>query len=86
VVRSSSEGKDLYVSRGHFMLRGDARGIVLINGVPKLGGGIRPPLNGTWLLDAGWRLMEPGEEYLIEHGATAVLYLPNGTAVRIRAA
>jgi hypothetical protein len=85
VVQSSREGPDTWVSRAHFMLRGDARGIVLTNGVPRVGGGIRPPMNGTWLWDAGWRRMDPGEEYLIEHGATAALSLPNGTVVRIRA-
>jgi hypothetical protein len=86
VVRSSRDGRDVYVSRGHFTLRGDARGIVLTNGVPRIGGGIRPPITGTWMLEPSRRLMEPGEEYLIEHGAKVVLHLPNGTVVQICAA
>jgi hypothetical protein len=85
VVQSDSEGNDLAVSRAHFMLRGAAGGIVLTNGVPRVGGGIRPPPNGTWLCDRDGRLMDPGEEYLIDRGATAVLVLPNRTVVRIRA-
>jgi hypothetical protein len=85
VVRSGSQGKDVAVSRAHFMLRGDARGIVLTNGVPRVGGGIRPPMNGTWLWGERWRLMDPAEEYLIEYGMAAILHLPNGTVVRIRA-
>jgi hypothetical protein len=85
VVWSDSEGKDVRVSRAHFMLRGAAGGIVLTTGVPRVGGGIRPPLNGTWLWDAAWRFMDPGEDYLIEHRTTAELLLPNGTVVRIRA-
>jgi hypothetical protein len=86
VVRSGSEEPDVWVSRAHFMLRGDACGIVLTNGVPHVGGGIRPPANGTWLWNASRRRMDPGEELLIEHGATATLSLPNGTVVRIWAA
>jgi hypothetical protein len=83
VVQSDSAGSDVYVSRGHFMLRGDSRGIVLTDGVPRLGGGIRPPRNRTWLWGTDWRLMDPGEEFLIEHGASVALRLPNGTVVQI---
>lgn len=83
VVRSDSDGTDVRVSRAHFMLRGNSGGIVLTNGVPRTGGGIRPPKNGTWLLEPAHRPMGPGEEYLIEHGAGAVLHLPNGTVLRI---
>ena len=87
VVRSDSEGKDAYVSRGHFTLKGSFRGLLLINGVPRKGGGIRPPTNWTCLYDRNdWRVMDPGEEFLIEHQQSAVLYLPNGTTVRISAA
>jgi hypothetical protein len=85
IVKSGSGGKDVYVSRAHFMLRGHAGGITLTNGVPKLGGGIRPPTNGTWMWGSNWRRMEPGEEHLIEHGASISLFLPNGTVVRISA-
>jgi hypothetical protein len=83
VVRSADEGKDVCVSRAHFMLRGCAGGIVLTNGVPHVDGGIRPPTNGTGLLEPTRRIMEPAEEYLIEHGAAVVLYLPNRTTVKI---
>src|SRR5262245_30152512 len=58
--------KDLYVSRGHFMLRSSPRGILLTNGVPRRGGGIRPPRNGTYLLAPVERWLENGEEFLIE--------------------
>jgi hypothetical protein len=85
VVQSSRVGPDTWVSRGHFMLRGCGRGIALTNGVPRAGGGIRPPVNGTWLLRPEWRLLEPGEEYVIESGSAAVLHLPNGAVVRIAA-
>ena len=60
--------QDLFVSRGHFLLRAVADGIVLLNGVPKRGGGVRPPLNGTWLLAPEHRRLQDGEEYLIRKG------------------
>ena len=85
VVRSATEGKDVCVSRAHFMLRGCIAGITLTNGVPRRGGGIRPPVNNTWLLQPIRRSMAPGEEYLIEHGASVVIWLVNGTTVRINA-
>ena len=85
IVRSASEGKDVCVSRAHFMLRGNVGGIMLTNGVPRAGGGIRPPMNGTWMLEPVFRLMDPGEDYQIEHGTAAVLHLPNGTVLRIYA-
>jgi hypothetical protein len=77
--------KDCYVSRGHFMLRGNALGIVLVNGVPQAGGGIRPPRNWTCLLAPVHRFMERAEEYLIEKGRSAKIYLPNGTVILINA-
>jgi hypothetical protein len=86
VVQSSSEGKDRSVSRAHFMLRGCSHGILLTNGVPRAGGGIRPPTNGTWMHEPQWRLMEPEEEFLIEHGTAVVLQLPNNNILRICAA
>ena len=86
VVTSAGQGADIYVSRGHFMLRGSADGIVLVDGVPRRGGGVRPPINGTWLVAPVRRFMEPGEEYLIGHGASVVLRLPNQCVVRISAA
>src|SRR5262249_44196990 len=75
--------QDIYVSRGHFMLRPAAGGLLLVKGAPRAGGGIRPPLNGTRLLAPVRRAMGPGEEYLIERGMAAVVHLPNGTRVRI---
>ncbi len=72
---------DRRVSRGHFMLRGSAGGILLVNGVPRRGGGIRPPLNGTVMLQPVAREMLAGEEFLIEHGSTATIRLPNCTVI-----
>jgi hypothetical protein len=86
VVQSSTEGRDTYVSRAHFMLRGNAQGILLTNGVPRAGGGIRPPTNWTYMREPQCRVMEPGEEFLIEHGAGVVLQLPNHNILRICAA
>ena len=76
---------DNWVSRGHFMLRADVGGILFVNGVPKRGGGIRPPMNGTWLLQPESRPLGPGEEYLIAHGTAVEIALPNRTTVRIDA-
>jgi hypothetical protein len=76
---------DIWVSRGHFMLVYDARGIVLINGVPHREGGIRPPMNGTWLLEPERRFMENGENYLIENGSSATIRLPNKALILISA-
>jgi len=73
------------VSRGHFMLKGSVRGIVLLNGVPRRGGGMRPPLNGTVMLEPECRSLDEGEEYTIERGATAKIRLPNGTVLLFRA-
>ena len=86
VVRLFSEGRDILVSRAHFMLRGNAHGILLTNGVPRAGGGIRPPKNWTWMHEPQSRLLQPGEEYLIEHGTAVVLRLPNDNILRICAA
>lgn len=83
VVPSGSEYRNEFVSRAHFMLRANAQGIMLTNGVPRLGGGIRPPMNGTWIEAPERRCMEPGEDYLIEHGAAVAIHLPNCVVVRI---
>jgi hypothetical protein len=85
VLTRAGDGKDIRVSRGHFLLRGSPDGIVLLNGVPRRGGGIRPPLNGTWLLQPEYRRMKDGEEYLIQRGTSASIHLPNGTRVLINA-
>jgi hypothetical protein len=86
ILRHDGHGSDVTVSRGHFTLRQVAGGVLLVNGVPRRGGGVRPPVNGTYLLHPDHRPLEPGEEYLIPSGSTAVLYLPNRTALRLEAA
>lgn len=85
-VLTGAKHHDCSVSRGHFMLRGAGGGILLVNGVPHVGGGIRPPTNGTWLLAPQRRHLEPGEEYRIEGGSSVVLQLPNGAQIQIGAA
>jgi len=67
------------------MLRGSINGILLLNGVPRRGGGIRPPKNGTVMLEPDHRAMDDGEEFLIERGAVAKFRLPNGTVILLRA-
>jgi len=85
VVTSIGKGADICVSRGHFMLKGSVHGIVLLNGVPRRGGGIRPPMNGTVMLEPDYRSMNEGEEYMIERGAAAKIRLPNGTVILLHA-
>lgn len=85
VLHSGGTGSDRYVSRGHFMLRAMPGGILFVNGVPRRGGGLRPPKNGTWLVAPERRTMEPGEEYRIESGTWIVVWLPNGSELRINA-
>lgn len=81
VVATVDRGSDIGVSRGHFMLRGSAAGILFVNGVPRPGGGIRPPLNGTQMLEPVCRSLGQGEEYLIEKGSAIKICLPNGTTI-----
>ena len=83
VLHSGGYGQDIRVSRAHFMLLGVSRGIVFVNGVPRRGGGIRPPLNGTQLVTPKGRALSPGEKYLIESGTAMVVRLPNCTELRI---
>jgi hypothetical protein len=85
VLHSGGCGTDLCVSRAHFMLGGVPGGILFVNGVPRRGGGIRPPRNGTRLVAPEGRCLSPGEEYLIESGTAMVVRLPNGTEIRIAA-
>jgi hypothetical protein len=85
VMLTGGQGADIHVSRGHFMLRAHPDGVLFVNGVPRRGGGIRPPLCGTWLLSPARRKLEPGEEYLIAWSATAVVWLPNGSQIQIEA-
>ena len=67
------------------MLRADPDGVVLVNGVPSPGGGLRAPTNGTWLCHPAVRQLAPEEAYLIGHGHAAVFRLPNGAEIRIDA-
>ncbi len=85
VLHSGGYGTDNCVSRAHFMLVGASRGILFVNGVPRRGGGIRPPRNGTWLVAPKGRVLSPGEEYLIEPRTAMVVRLPNRTELRIDA-
>jgi hypothetical protein len=85
VVQSDSEGPDTTVSRGHFLLRAHPDGVILLNGVPRRAGGVRPPTNWTQLRYPESRLLEPAEEYLIGHGRSAVFRLPNRVEIRIEA-
>ena len=83
ILRHNGDGRDNCVSRAHFMLRSIARGILLVNGVPRRGGGIRPPRNGTRLLKPAHRELAPKEELMVESGEAIVLMLPNSTTIRI---
>jgi hypothetical protein len=85
VITSLFRGTDRCVSRGHFMLKGSIHGILLVNGVPRRGGGIRPPMNGTVMLEPDHRSMKQGEEYMIERGAAVKIRLPNRTVILLRA-
>lgn len=85
VLVGNGSRSDHSVSRGHFMLRLAPGGVLVVNGVPNVDGGIRAPINGTWLITPEHRKMQPAEEYLIEYGKAVVLSLPNGSEVRIAA-
>jgi hypothetical protein len=85
VLRTDGSGDDKFVSRGHFMLRAFAGGILFVNGVPSREGGIRPPKNGTMLVDPARRDFAPGEQYMIEKGGAIVIGLPNHSEIRIQA-
>ncbi len=50
VLHSGGQGRDLYVSRAHFMLQAVPGGVLFVNGVPRRGGGIRSPIRGTRLV------------------------------------
>jgi len=85
ILRNRGGNEDIYVSRGHFLMRGHAGGILLVNGVPRRGGGIRPPMNGTLLVAPQRRPLKKAEEYLIERGSAATIRLPNGTQLTLQA-
>lgn len=85
VLTSFGHGRDVCVSRGHFMLRSSPHGVLFVNGVPKRGGGIRPPVNGTQLVAPAARWFAQGEEFVVERGQSIKIRLPNGTEVNIAA-
>jgi hypothetical protein len=85
VLRGEEKG-DIYVSRAHFTLRGaPGGGIVFTNGVPRVGGGLRPPKNGTKLMAPHRRWLEPGEEVFIGFGEAVAIRLPNRCVLQLRA-
>lgn len=85
ILRHGGAQRDTYVSRAHFMLRGTVGGILLVNGVPRRGGGIRPPRNFTDLLEPQRQRLRAGEQLPIERGFGVRIELPNGTRLVIRA-
>jgi hypothetical protein len=85
VLTHGSQGTDICVSRGHFMLRSSSGGILFVNGVPRRGGGIRAPVNGTQLVEPEARSLAQGEQYLVERGQSMKIRLPNSTEVTIAA-
>ena len=85
VLTGLADGGDTAVSRGHFTLLGSPGGLILVNGVPRPEGGIRPPRNSTELLEPEHRPLRDGEEYPIPYGQSATIRLPNGTRVLITA-
>jgi hypothetical protein len=77
---------DNCVSRAHFTLRGTAGGgIVFTNGVPRSGGGVRPPMNGTMMVAPTVRWLGPGEELALEPGEAVSVRLPNRCVLQLRA-
>ncbi len=86
-VLRGGDPTDNWVSRAHFTLRGaPGGGIVFTNGVPRIGGGLRPPLNGTKLVAPAVRWLDPGEEVLIGLGETVAIRLPNRCVLQLKAA
>jgi hypothetical protein len=85
-VLHGNDETDTWVSRAHFTLRGaDGGAVVFTNGVPKVGGGIRPPMNGTWLVVPTVRLLGPGEEVFIGSGEAVAIRLPNRCVLQLKA-
>jgi hypothetical protein len=83
VVVDARQGIDTSVSRGHFTLVGSPIGIIFVNGVPRRGGGIRPPMNGTLLIEPERRTMIQGERMVVEPGKFIKIRLPNRVEVLI---
>ncbi len=85
-VLHGGDPSDNWVSRAHFTLRGAVGGaVVFTNGVPRAGGGVRPPVNGTWLVAPAVRLLDPGEEVLIGCGEAVAIRLPNRCVLQLKA-
>ena len=85
-ILHGNDPTDLYVSRAHFTLRSaPGGGVVLINGVPRVGGGVRPPRNGTKLVAPAVRDLAPGEEVLIRYGEAVAIRLPNQCVLQLKA-
>ena len=85
-VLRGDDPRDLFVSRAHFTLRGaPGGGVVFTNGVPRAGGGVRPPLNGTKLIAPAKRWLAAGEEVLIAAGETVAVRLPNRCVLQLKA-
>jgi hypothetical protein len=85
-VLHGNDPTDNWVSRAHFTLRGAVDGaVVFTNGVPQLGGGVRPPTNSTWLVAPAVRLLDPGEEVLIGCGEAVSIRLPNRCVLQLKA-
>jgi|GEM_PF-2835142 len=84
-ILKGSGNNDLAISRAHLMMKRHSKGILLVNGVPGIDGNIRPPMNGSRLLEPEDRPMAPGEELIIERGQRAKIQFPNGTVLLINA-
>lgn len=80
-----NSGSDMYVSRGHFTLRASVGGILLLNGVPGVDGGVRPPMNWTYLMEPVYRELNKGELLLVERGSKVKIMLPNSVRIVISA-
>jgi len=80
-----NDAKDTYVSRGHFTLKGSSKGILLLIGVPGVEGGVRLPVNWTFMVEPVYREMKKGEVFLVERGSSVKIMLPNEARILISA-
>jgi hypothetical protein len=85
ILWGSKYKRDNYVSRAHFMLKAVGGGILLVNGVPGRDGNLRPPPNGTFLVEPESRRFGAGEEYWVATGSAVVVRLPNWMQIQIQA-
>ena len=77
VVVDAHRPGDNFVSRGHFTMIGSPFGIIFVNGVPRRGGGIRPPVNWTQMIEPQQRTMAPGERFVVAPGT--IIKITNST-------